>query len=103
MKFRKNDFLTVTDLNVVAVSSSVLKVSWKAPGESCSANTKYKVEYRLADRDQCQPSESDERVGMSVSETTFSLSNLFPHSTYEIRVSASDGIETVLAVTAEAG
>ena len=85
------------------VSSSALEVSWEAPTESCSANEKYNIEYSLTNRDQCKPSDSNKDIVTSVFGTNITLTDLYPYSSYEIRVSASGGVQTVSAMTDEAG
>ena len=85
------------------VSSTALEVSWEAPTESCTVHVEYIFEYRLTNRDQCQPSDSNNGIMESVSETTTTLTNLHPYSSYEIEVSASGGLQTISAITGEAG
>ena len=94
---------TVTNLNVEPVSSTSLELSWEAPAVTCTVNVEYDIEYRLTNRDQCQPSDSGEDKIESVLETNTTLADLHPYSSYEIKVSASGGLQTAYAMTDEAG
>ena len=85
------------------VSSTALEVSWEAPDESCPTNVKYNVEYRLTNIGQCQPSDINEGMMLSVTGTTTTLTDLHPYSSYEIQMTASVSVGTLYAVTEEAG
>ena len=84
------------------ISSTTLEVSWEAPTESCTVTVE-SIHYRLTNRGQCQPLDSDEGEIQLVSETNITLKDLHPYSSYEIQVRTSGGLQTVSAITDEAG
>ncbi|XP_072048926.1 receptor-type tyrosine-protein phosphatase delta-like [Amphiura filiformis] len=93
----------VSSLTVKPVSPTELDVSWEAPTTSCTDNVGYEVEYRLITRDQCLTSDNNEFNAYSgpVSATSITIPDLYPHSTYEVRVTSGGGVAAQLAITDE--
>ncbi|XP_072048918.1 uncharacterized protein [Amphiura filiformis] len=94
----------VSSLTVKTISPTELGLSWDTPSASCADNVGYEVEYRLITRDQCLSIDNSEFNAYSgpVSGTSITLPDLYPHSTYEVRVTSGDGVATELAITDEA-
>ncbi|XP_072025795.1 uncharacterized protein [Amphiura filiformis] len=92
-----------SNLMIEALSPTELKVSWETSTDSCRDISEYFVDYRLTNRDQCQPLDANEEeaIAVSLSGTFTTLPNLFPHSTYEIRVSDGDTEATMFGMTKE--
>ena len=93
----------VKSLDVRPVSSTALEVSWEDSCTSNTANVDFDILYRLINRNQCEPLDSNNDMMESAPGTTITLTGLYPYSTYKIEVSASGSEQTMSATTNEAG
>ena len=76
----------VENIKVSNISPYELQLDWDAPASGCLPD-KYIAEYKLQNQDQCLPMYGNMRVQVrNVTNTSGTLSNLKPYSTYMIYV-----------------
>jgi hypothetical protein len=78
----------VTSLSVGSVTSSAASLTWVAPAQSGLGAVYYKVEYRLTSASTWLTAASE------VSGLTYTLSGLAGNSSYDVRVTAANGVDS---------